>query len=180
MQRAQAEGHSSEWWMLLRRLRVYKFTVAVPPPPQYMCPCPHCFVTWVATGQQAWLRGCRRPPSTTSSLCEYDGRPGTHLYIHFSIVVDALDTIAPCNCCSLLAMHMANVKPRNRRICHNLHVHHKSYYIVKIKKYDSQTHASQFLHAENYPQRPQGKDKKLPPLHNLSLLVALLPLSPQF
>ena len=56
VQRAQAEGHSSEWWMLLRRLRVYKFTVAVPPPPQYMCPCPHCFVTWVATGQQAWLQ----------------------------------------------------------------------------------------------------------------------------
>ena len=53
--RARAEGRCSEAWMLLRRLRVYRFTQDALRPGHDIAACAHCFAAWVLAGHGEWL-----------------------------------------------------------------------------------------------------------------------------
>ena len=53
---ATEQGQSSEATVLLRRLKVYTFSVRVPPPPEQLPMCAHCFADFVLIGESAWCR----------------------------------------------------------------------------------------------------------------------------
>ena len=53
-QSAVQSGCSSEASMVLRRLKVYKFSTAVPQPPSQIPACAHCFANFVFDGEMAW------------------------------------------------------------------------------------------------------------------------------
>ena len=56
VEQATAEGTSSPYSMLLRRVRVYRFRVRVPPPPAQIPPCAHCFAWYLYDAEAEWCR----------------------------------------------------------------------------------------------------------------------------
>ena len=61
--RSAAAAPRGEHSMLLRRLRLYHFTVEVPKPVRRIHPCPRCFATLVKSKADEW----RGQPSVGSS-----------------------------------------------------------------------------------------------------------------
>jgi hypothetical protein len=55
---AMTQGLPSELTMLMRRLRVYKFTRAAPKPPTQLPPCASCFAQFVIEGDAMWNLSC--------------------------------------------------------------------------------------------------------------------------
>ena len=60
----EQSGHSSEATMLLRRLKIYKFTKPLPPPASHVARCAHCFAWFLINGEAEW---CQRDTGVAAS-----------------------------------------------------------------------------------------------------------------
>ena len=57
---AEADGTGSEWNMLLRRLRVYRYSVRMPKPDNHVAQCHSCFAQFLFQAEAEWQSRLRQ------------------------------------------------------------------------------------------------------------------------